>query len=103
MDRLAQEGAKIVVQNGTPTANLDAQTAALLKEQGYHVVEFSDADRFDYPQSIIIDYTGKEYTIQSLAVLFNVTPENIRRSPNLKSEVDIRLIVGQDFVLPSSP
>jgi len=102
-NRLAQEGAKIVVQNGTPTGNLAAQTAAFLKEQGYHVVEFSDADRFDYTQSIIIDYTGKEYTIQSLAVLFNVTPENIRRSPNLKSEVDIRLIVGQDFTLPSSP
>jgi LCP family protein required for cell wall assembly len=103
INRLAQEGAKIVVQNGTPTGNLAAQTAAFLKEQGYHVVEFSDADRFDYSQSIIIDYTGKEYTIQSLAVLFNVTPENIRRSPNLKSEVDIRLIVGQDFTLPSSP
>jgi hypothetical protein len=103
INRLAQEGAKIVVQNGTPTANLAAQTAAFLKEKGYHIVEFSDADRFDYPQSIIIDYTGKEYTIQSLAVLFNVTPENIRHSPNLKSEVDIRLIVGQDFTLPSSP
>ena len=103
INRLAQEGAKIVVQNGTPTANLAAQTAAFLKEQGYHVVEFSDADRFDYPQSIIIDYTGKEYTIQNLAVLFNVTPENIRRSLNLKSEVDIRLIVGRDFTLPSSP
>jgi LCP family protein required for cell wall assembly len=102
-NRLAQEGAKIVVQNGTPTGNLAAQTAAFLKEQGYHVVEFSDADRFDYSQSIIIDYTGKEYTIQKLAVLFNVTPENIRRSPNLKSEVDIRLIVGQDFALPSPP
>jgi len=103
INRLAQEGAKIVVQNGTPTANLAAQTAAFLKEQGYHVVEFSNADRFDYSQSIIIDYTGKEYTIQSLTTLFNVTPENIRRSPNLKSEVDIRLIVGQDFTLPSSP
>jgi len=103
INRLAQEGAKIVVQNGTPTANLAAQTATFLKEQGYHVVEFSNADRFDYPQSIIIDYTGKEYTIQSLAVLFNVTPENIRPSPNLKSEVDIRLIVGQDFTLPPSP
>jgi LCP family protein required for cell wall assembly len=103
INRLAQEGAKIVVQNGTPTANLAAQTAAFLKEKGYHVVEFSDADRFDYSQSIIIDYTGKEYTIQNLAVLFNVSPENIRRSPNLKSEVDIRLIVGQDFTLPSSP
>ncbi|HID62434.1 MAG TPA: LytR family transcriptional regulator [Anaerolineae bacterium] len=103
INRLAQEGAKIVVQNGTPTGNLAARTAAFLKEQGYHVVEFSDADRFDYPRSIIIDYTGKEYTIQSLAALFNVTPENIRRSPNLKSEVDIRLIVGQDFTLPPSP
>ncbi len=103
VNRLAQERARIVVQNGTPTANLAAQTAAFLKKQGYYVVAFSDADRFDYPRSIIVDYTGKEFTIQSLAVLFNVTPENIRRSPNLKSEIDIRLIVGQDFTLPSSP
>jgi hypothetical protein len=29
-----------------------------------------------------------------------VADENIRQSPNLKSDVDIRVIIGADFQLP---
>jgi LCP family protein required for cell wall assembly len=97
MNQLAQEGAKIVVQNGTGRDGLDAEVAALLKNQGYQVVGFGQADRRDYRQTVIIDYTGKLYTLQTLLQLFKVTPENSRRSPMLDSEVDIRIIVGEDF------
>jgi hypothetical protein len=30
---------------------------------------------------------------------FQVTPENVRHSANLRSQIDIRVIVGQDFLL----
>ncbi len=98
--RLAQEAAKIVVQNGTPLPGLEATTAEYLSEKGYNVVQFGLADREDYPKTVIIDYTGKTFTLESLVDLFHVEPENIRRSANLKSEVDVRIIVGQDFQLP---
>jgi hypothetical protein len=99
LQNLAQEGARIAIQNGTSEPNFAARVAAILIQQGFQVVEFGDADRTDYPNSVIVDYTGKELTLQRLIEIFQVTPENVRHSPNLRSQVDIRIIVGQDFML----
>jgi hypothetical protein len=95
---LAQEGARIAVQNGTSEPNSAARVAAMLLEQGYQVVEYGDADRADYAHSVIVDYTGKSYTLNLLVEMFGVAPENVRPSPNLRSPIDIRVIVGQDFL-----
>ena len=100
--RLADEGARIAVQNGTSEPNYAARVAALLMEQGYQVVDFGDADRVDYNNTVVVDYTGKTYTLEQLVEIFQVKPENVRYSPNLRSQIDIRVIVGEDFrqVLP---
>ncbi len=99
LQKLAAEGARIAIQNGTSEPNFAARVAAMLLEQGYQVVEFGDADRMDYGSTVIVDYTGKSYTLGRLVELFRVTPENVRQSPNVRSQIDIRIIVGQDFLL----
>ena len=99
LQKLAEEGARLAVQNGTSEPNYAARVAAMLMEQGYQVVEFGDADRLDYPSTVIVDYAGKAFTLDQLIEKFQVTPENVRRSPNLRSQIDIRIIVGQDFLL----
>lgn len=99
--QLAAEGATIVIQNGTSTAGLDAETALFLKNQGFTIAQFGPADTTDYPKTVIVDYSGKEYTLGTLVNFFKVAPENIRRSDNLKSDVDIRVIIGADFELPT--
>ena len=99
LQRLADEGARIAIQNGTSEPNFAARVAATLMEQGFQVVEFGDADRTDYPSTVIVDYTGKTYTLERLVELFQVMPENVRHSANLRSQVDIRIVVGQDFLL----
>jgi hypothetical protein len=99
LENLASEGARIAVQNGTSEPNFAARVAATLMEQGFQVVEFGDADRLDYPKTVIVDYTGKTYTLERLVETFQVTPENVRHSANLRSQIDIRVIVGQDFLL----
>jgi len=96
---LAAEGARIAIQNGTTQPNFAAQVAAILMQQGYQVVEFGDADRMDYASTVLVDYTGKTYTIERLVELFQVTPDNVRHSPNLRSQIDIRVIVGESFLL----
>ncbi|MGQ9792203.1 MAG: LCP family protein [Anaerolineae bacterium] len=100
---LQQEGAKVVVQNGTPQLGFELEVAEYLRQQGFNVLQFGPADRSDYPRTVIVDYTGKPYTLQVLIELFNVANENVRRSPNLKSEVDVRVIVGADFHLLEMP
>ena len=71
-----------------------------LRDQGFEVIQFGPADRDDYPRTVIVDYTGKTYALVVLTEIFNVADENIRQSPNLKSDVDIRVIIGADFQLP---
>jgi hypothetical protein len=102
-DKLAAEGAKIIVHNGSAVGNLAAQTSAFLKEKGFQVVEFGNAERFDYPASIIVDYTGKEYTVKYLARVLNIPENNIQPFTGSYSEIDIRLIIGADFRLPTTP
>lgn len=99
---LQAEGARLVVQNGTSQPDLDARTAQFLRDQGFNVVQFGPGDRTDYQHTVIVYYDGKDFTLEYLADIFNVTSENIRRSQNLKSEVDIRIIVGSDFQLPEA-
>ncbi len=83
---LAQENAKLVIQNGTNIDNLAAQTAMYLKEQGFNNVQFSPADNNTYSRSVIVSYTeDKKYTLQLLSAIFNVSEENIRRSPASKA------------------
>lgn len=101
--RLAEEAARIVVHNGTTREGLAVRTTEWLEAQGFLVVSFGNADRSDYAHSVLVDYTGKQYTLQRLVDIFHVLPENVRTSSNLKSPVDIRLILGQDWQLPSEP
>ena len=105
LQRLAEEGARIAIQNGTSEPNFAARVAASLMEQGFQVVEFGDADRTDYPNTVLVDYTGKNYTLERLVEMFQVAPDNVRYSPNLRSQIDIRIVVGQDFLLlfPQTP
>jgi LCP family protein required for cell wall assembly len=97
---LVQEDARLVVQNGTNVSNLASQTALYLKQQGFNIIQYGPADTNTYPHTVIVVYDeSKTYTLQVLKALFEVAEENIRRSPNLKSELDFRVIIGSDFEL----
>ncbi len=98
---LIQEEARLVVQNGTSIPGLASQTALFLKQQGFNILQFGPADAGTYPHTVIVVYDDtKNYTQEVLAALFEVEEENIRHSPNLKSDVDFRVIIGSDFDLP---
>jgi polyisoprenyl-teichoic acid--peptidoglycan teichoic acid transferase len=101
-NQLAADGAKVSVLNGTVQKDLAAKTTAYLKQQGYVVTEPGDSGRTDYAKTVIVDYTGKTYTLGQLATQLGVPVGEIRRSPNLQSDVDIRVILGVDFHLPNS-
>lgn len=100
---LSQENARLVVQNGTGAPALASQTALYLKQQGFNILQFGPADSSTYPHTVIVVYNEeKKYTLQVLTAIFGVEEENIRPSPNLKSDVDFRVIVGSDFELPAN-
>ena len=99
--RIAQEAARVTILNGTTAPQLAEHTTKFLQTQGYQIAAYGNADRFDYAQTILIDYSGsKNATITALAKLFNVDPGNIRRTLNVKSDSDIRIILGANWTPP---
>jgi hypothetical protein len=94
---IAQEAAKIDVQNGTLTPGLAQRTTEYVKSLGCNVVSFSNADRSDYALTVLIDYSGKTNTVNFLVQKFDIAAENVRRSTGIQSDVDIRLILGREY------
>ncbi len=100
-DVVKQEAARILVLNGTPNAPVAERTARFLQTQGFQIYAYGNADRFDYAKTVLIDYTGaKSATLNVLAKTFRVEPANIRRSNDVKTDSDIRIIIGADWTPP---
>jgi LCP family protein required for cell wall assembly len=98
---LGSEAARVEVQNGTATGGLAATVADYLKSKGVNVTTVGNADKTDYASTVIIDYTGKPYTAKWLADTFHISSSSILAGNDPSSKVDVRIILGADFVLPS--
>jgi LCP family protein required for cell wall assembly len=96
-----REAAHILILNGTATTGLGEKTAKFLQAQGFQIAAIGNADRTDYKRSVLIHYSGSESaTVSVLASVFHVSPDNVRHIGNVKSDVEIRLILGADWVPP---
>ena len=95
------EIATIEIQNGSARDGIANMTSEYLEEQGFSVVSVGNADQFDYENTIIYDYSGSYYTTRWLAEHFNVQPTHIIDIVDPNSPVDVRIIIGRDFAIPS--
>jgi LCP family protein required for cell wall assembly len=101
--QLVNEAGRIELRNGTLDPNLAQRTAQLLRDKGYNVVRYQDADRFDYEETTIAQYTNKPYTVQGLAAELSTRPENVRLEADAKVDVDIVVILGRDYAQRAGP
>jgi polyisoprenyl-teichoic acid--peptidoglycan teichoic acid transferase len=90
------EAATVSVLNATTTPGLAAQTTDYLKNLGIDVSVTGNADEAS-ENTVIIDYTGKPYTVDYLVQLLNIQPNSIfsRYDPN--SQTDIAILLGVDW------
>lgn len=90
------EQARIQIQNGTQTAGLAGRTSEYFRSLGLNVTGEANADRV-YSQTVLIDYSGKPYTLSQLKDVMKVDPGNIfsRFDPN--AQVDVVVILGEDW------
>ena len=100
--RLADEGARIALLNGSLEANLAADTAEQLRDAGFNVVWYGNADRFDYPETVIMAREGKDYTVSTLCDAFRVESEQVQYSSDLPPDTDIAVFLGRDYAQRAS-
>jgi LCP family protein required for cell wall assembly len=94
--KLAAEGARIEISNGTAIDQLELRVAAWLKSQGFNIVLADSADTRNYDQSLVVETSNRPYARGLLLTIFGVT-QNVRQNPNSKSDIDLRIIIGKDF------
>jgi hypothetical protein len=90
------EAATVSVLNATTTPGLASQTTNYLIDQGINVTETGNAEEKS-DTTVIIDYTGKPYTVQYLVELLNIQPNSIYSRYDPNSQVDIAILVGADW------
>lgn len=89
------EGSRIMVLNGTLAGGLAGRTQDYLTTQGANIIGTGDGEKFTYTR--VIDYTGNPYTLRYLVNLMQITPYSIRAEFNPASEVDVVVILGDDW------
>ncbi|MBM3307335.1 MAG: LytR C-terminal domain-containing protein [Candidatus Eisenbacteria bacterium] len=84
----------VLVLNGCGVEGLGLRAAKLLRSHGFDVVDYRNADRPDYAQSIVIDRAGDTGVARHVARLIG-TGGVIQQIPDTPL-VDVVLIVGAD-------
>jgi LCP family protein required for cell wall assembly len=93
---MVAENARVSVQNGTASPGLAGRTGDYLKSQGMNVAEETNTTLTPY--TIIIDYSGRPYTVAYLAKLMNVPSNHIRSQYDPNATIDVAVQLGSDWV-----
>ncbi len=94
------EAARVSVLNGSGTSGLAQKTGDFLISQGMNVINIGDPT--EYPvRTIIIDHSGKPYTLKYLKQLMNISSSNqIRIQFDPAAQADVEIIIGPEWVVP---
>jgi LCP family protein required for cell wall assembly len=97
---VSAEAATVEVSNGAGVTGLAQATAEWLRAQGINVVAVDTADRSDYAQTQIVDYSGKPHTTAWLARAFHLPGSTTAQAAG--NPADIKIILGGDWAVPIS-
>ena len=84
----------VLVQNGCGTEDIGLRTTRYLRDRGFDVVDFKNADSFDYEETIVVDRAGDMGAALEVARMLRI-PNVIQQIPETPLE-DIIIIVGAD-------
>ncbi len=94
----------VEVQNGSPHDTWEALAASRLNYAGYNTA-LSTADRRDYANSVIVDFTPAQDATQRQTILstLNLFSANVISLPDANSPVQYRVVIGNDYELCFQP
>lgn len=99
---LADNNARVALQNGTLTSGLATETQDILASYAISVAEVGNADRV-YEETIIIDYTNNPNMVNQLMNVLNIAPRNVFNRYDPSMTVDILVILGENWANRDRP
>jgi hypothetical protein len=93
--------AKVEVLNGAGRAGFARDATVRLRSLGHDVVAYGNANRFDYPSSVVLDRGGPPGSARAVADALGIAEVRAEAAPELA--LDATVILGSDWVLPPPP
>jgi hypothetical protein len=84
------------VLNGNGRSGVASDAAGLLRSSGFRVEEIANAERFDYPRTVVVDRTGNRRRAEEIARALGGVDLILQRQDGGH---EIQVVVGHDWPL----
>jgi hypothetical protein len=85
---------RVQVRNGSGIPGAAGQVTEYLREAGFDVVDFGNAEEFDEPRTVVIDRVGARDRALEVAAVLRGVP--IRSEVDTSLYLDVTVLVGKD-------
>lgn len=86
---------RVEVKNGTGVPGAAERTTEFLRERGFDVVDFGNAQRFDHERTMVVDRVGDPRKAREVAAALQGVP--IRNDPDSTLFLDVTVVIGEDL------
>ena len=86
---------RVDVRNGSGLEGAAGRMTEHLRRQGFDVVDFGNADRFDHPRTYVVDRGGGTLAAREVAAALQGVA--IETAPDSSPYLDVTVIVGEDL------
>ena len=93
----ASRDVKVEVLNGCGVDGMARTVANRLRDTGFDVMTLDNADRFDYPESIVIDRLGAPQDADRVAEALGISNRIQQIVPDPFRIESVTVIIGRDF------
>lgn len=88
---------EVEVLNGCGNPGLANKFTDYLRNHGYDVIRFTNAQRYDYPRTLVVN-RGTDFTRANLvAHTLGVESNAVENMPDPSLQLDVTIILGQDY------
>jgi hypothetical protein len=90
-----RERVRVEVRNAGGVAGIAREVANLLRDDGYDVVQWGNADTFDRDSTVVIDRVGRDEMAEAVANALGI--RNVLTEPDSNLFVDVTVLLGRDW------
>lgn len=93
------ERVRVEVLNGAGEAGWARRATGWLRDRGFDVVDYGNADSFDHETSVVMDRVGRPDFARAVADALGIT--RVRSEPDATLYLDVSVVLGEDWELPA--
>ncbi|MGM0631997.1 MAG: LytR C-terminal domain-containing protein [Pseudomonadota bacterium] len=97
-DAALDDSLRLEVANGNGINGMAARVREYLRERGGSVVRISNAEHFEYDHSVIYYRSGQRQQVEGLLATLPLRNVSLLESDELAANVDVRVLLGRDYI-----